>query len=118
MYLHKECCHCRSDTINFLTTKRSTKGKLESVCRFATFEHVAREAVGAERVLAVSDDGPLIYSPRLGDPTVQHRNGVISHPGPDLVVKLVAPLIETSAINFSSYQDILLKKPSASGLRL
>ena len=49
VYLHKGCCHCCSDTINFLTTKRSTEGKLESVCRFATFEHVAREAVGAER---------------------------------------------------------------------
>ena len=32
--------------INFQTTKRSVEGKLGSVCRFATFEHVAREAVG------------------------------------------------------------------------
>ena len=45
--------------INFQTTKRSTEGKLGLVCRFATFEHVAREAVGVlERVLAVSDDNP------------------------------------------------------------
>ena len=34
---------------------------------------------GCERVLALSDDGALISSPRLGDRTVLHRNGVISY---------------------------------------
>ena len=39
----------------------------------------ARCQRGCERVLALSDDGALISSPRLGDRTVLHRNGVISY---------------------------------------
>ena len=42
-------CENNADTINFQTTKRSAKGKFGLVCRSATFEHVAREAVCGSR---------------------------------------------------------------------